>query len=115
MFEQPKLADEPEDFELRIIHNKVSLSHCTFAGGILTGVVVVAKMNYSVKLTVRYTTDEWASYCDTTAHYIGMKMRAQIDSPSTSTWRRQPPFTLPSVTVSILLSIGIIMIERTIL
>ena len=31
----------------------------------------MAKMNYPAKLTVRYTTDEWASYCDTTAHYIG--------------------------------------------
>ena len=31
----------------------------------------MAKMNYPVKLTVRYTTDEWASYCDTTAILIG--------------------------------------------
>ena len=31
----------------------------------------MAKMNNPVKLTVRYTTDEWASYCDTTAIYIG--------------------------------------------
>ena len=67
-FQHPKLALEPEDFELKIVRNKVLLSNCVFSSGIVVGTVVVANTQcHDRNVTVRYTTDEWKTFMDTAA------------------------------------------------
>ena len=71
-FEHPRLVLEPEDFDRRVVENKVSLSNCMSSGGNVLGTVIVANMHCnSRKIRVRYSTNDWATHKHTTADYIG--------------------------------------------
>jgi hypothetical protein len=78
-FKHPKFAMEPEDFEQKVIENKVLLSSCMFSSSIIIGTIVAARMDCDSTINVRYTTDEWETFKDITASYCGSDKESQLD------------------------------------
>ena len=68
---------EPEDFERKIVDEKVSLSSCTFSSGVVVGSVIGMKMDGDSTITVRYTTNEWETYADVTGSFCGEENESQ--------------------------------------
>jgi len=78
-FKHPKFAMELEDFEQKVVKNKVLLSNCMFSSGIIIGTIVAAKMGGDSTIKVRYTTNEWETFNDITASYCGSDKESQQD------------------------------------
>ena len=64
---------EPEAIEQKLSTGKVLLSSCAYSNGIVVGEVFAAKMDQDQHVTVRYTTDGWKTYEDTTANDGGVE------------------------------------------
>jgi protein phosphatase 1 regulatory subunit 3A/B/C/D/E len=63
----------------RVNQNKVALDSIHISGLTVTGVVKVANVTFEKSVTIRYTTNDWRSYKEIRADYVGNLSNGEID------------------------------------